>query len=102
MNLFSKNMNDNVASYAFQFLRRVSASTSPMANVLRGTCRGIEYVLCSFLLRQKRTQPTAGTPKKATRKPSLRLAGMYIPFSGRSYDLLCATVVNSSGSLMGS
>jgi len=55
------------------------------------------------MLRQKSTQPTAGTPKKATRKPCLRQAGMYIAFSGppRRTIELCATVVINSGSLIG-
>ena len=40
--------------------------------------------------------------KKATRKPCQLQAGMYIAFSGRSFDLAMCTVVNSSGSLIGS
>jgi len=56
----------------------------------------IGQISCSFLLVQKRTQPTAGTPKKHTRKPSLRLAGIYRPFSGKEVWLSFCTTVASA------
>ena len=58
---------------------------------------------CLFFFASPKKYPACGRQaKKATRKPSLRLAGMYIAFSGGASIKRCATVMNNIGSLIGS